>query len=391
MKTRRKRIALCLENPLPLRGGVSVLVEILLLGLKDNYDLVLVSPDTQKSLADSPAAPYIATHVHWEPGHYTTSDPARQFAGQLAKTGVDLAHFHFGGNFGWGNRFPNLCPIPYVSRLGIPVVSTVHLVQDLLEGYCGPAKPAWFKLGFFPIAWAGKMRVLSHIHSEIAVSQKDAQRLRRWYWPMRRKFIHVYHSRLRGDTQTQVKLAREPVILNVGHIAWRKGQHVLAEAFASIAKRHPEWRLVIIGDTVEPACLQRIQEIAKHNQLENRILLIGRRDDALKFMQTSSIFVQPSFFEGLPLALQEAMFSGCACVATNIRGNNEIITHAENGLLVKVGDSAKLASALDRLVSSAETRELFSHKAPDPILKKGMTADKMLQKHLELYESILAS
>src|SRR5581483_11354998 len=48
---------------------------------------------------------------------------------------------------------------------------------------------------------------------------------------------------------------------------------------------------------------------------------------AMDVMRRAAIFVQPSFFEELPLALQEAMFSGCACIGTRISGNDEIITY----------------------------------------------------------------
>jgi Glycosyltransferase Family 4 len=147
----RKKIALCLEYPLALRGGVSVLVEILLRGLHDHYDLVLVSPDTPESLAGSPAAPIIAAHLNWNPASVSPAT-SRQLARQFAQTGIHLAHFHYGGNFGWGSRYPGHSPVPYLNRSGIPVCSTVHSIVHPLDGFCGPQKPLWFKLALFPIA-----------------------------------------------------------------------------------------------------------------------------------------------------------------------------------------------------------------------------------------------
>jgi glycosyltransferase involved in cell wall biosynthesis len=383
-----KKIALCLEHPLGLRGGVSVLVETLLLGLREHYDLILVSPDTPESLRDSYAAPFIGKHLAWNP-EKVSRQTSRQLAKELAQSGASVAHFHFSGNFGWGNRFLGRCPIPYLDRMGIPVCSTIHLMGGLLDGFCGPQKPLWFKLALFPAAWLGKMHVLRHVRREIAVSQDDCRKLQRWYRPLRRKFGHIYHSRLKESAKAQNERERENNILYVGHIAARKGQLFLAEAFARVAARFPAWNLLLIGGAVEMEWLSRLQEFVKRSSLTGRIQLLGSRPDAMNYMQSAAIFVQPSRLEGLPLALQEAMFSGCACIGTNISGNNEIITHEENGLLVSPGNVDDLAHALERLVLDADLRQSLGRKGALSIAKKGMTSEAMLKRHLELYHSIL--
>lgn len=382
----RKKIALCLEYPLALRGGVSVLVEILLRGLHEHYDLVLVSADTPETLAASPVAPLIAAHLPWNPD---TVSPAtsRELARQLVQTGVQLVHFHFGGNYGWGSRFPGHSPIPYLNRSGIPVFSTVHSVVHPLNGFCGPQKPLCFKLALFPIAWTGKMQVLSHLRREIAVSEHDAQKLRRWYRPMRKKISQIYHSRLPANPPAPTNPVREPVILNVGHIAWRKGQRVLAEAFAQIAPRHPEWKLQLVGHIAEDFEGNQIKDIARKHHLENRILFEDRRENPFGFMSTAAIYVQPSFEEALGLALQEAMFYGCAGIGSNVGGIPELIEHQKTGLLVQPGNPSQLAQAIESLITNPATREAYGRQGSASIIQKGMTAQKMLEHHIELYES----
>jgi glycosyltransferase involved in cell wall biosynthesis len=384
----RKKIALCLEYPLALRGGVSVLVETLLLGLKNQYELVLVSPDTPESLAGSTAAKSIAKHLVWDPAT-VSRETSRQLARQLAGEGVHLAHFHLGGVFGWGNRFLGQCPIPWLDRAGVPVCSTVHLVVHLFEGYCGPQKPFWFKLALFPVAWVSKLNVLFHLRREIAVSQHDAQKLRRWYWPMRGKFLQIYHSRLRTAGRDEGSAAREKVVLNVGHIAWRKGQMVLAEAFAKVAPRHPEWKLSLVGKAQEQAEGVQIRALASARGLEDRIELVGERQDAVDVMRRAAIYVQPSYHEALGLALQEALFAGCACIGTNVGGIPELIEHQTTGLLVEPGNALEMAQALETLMSSAELRERYGREATASIVQKGMTEEQMIRNHVQLYESIL--
>jgi glycosyltransferase involved in cell wall biosynthesis len=384
----RKKIALCLEYPLLLRGGVSVLVETLLAGLRAHYELVLVSPDSPEQLANHPAGRLISRHLAWN--HSAVSAHAsRKLAEDLAKSGVRLAHFHFGGVFGWGNRRPGHCPILYLRRNGIAACSTVHLVVHPLDGYCGPKKPLWFKLALFPIAWTAKLRVLRRLKCEIAVSRHDLGKLQRWYWPQRNKFRQIYHSRLRADALPPQATPREPVILNVGHIATRKGQLDLVKAFAQIAARHPAWKLFLAGDWIEEPLVESIRAIAAANGLTERIQLPGPREDALQLMRRAGIYAQPSHFEALGLALQEAMFCGCPAIGSNVGGIPELIEHEKTGLLTEPGNPAKLARAIETLISSPSLREQLGQAGAAAIIQKGMTEEQMLANHLNLYESIL--
>ena len=97
----------------------------------------------------------------------------------------------------------------------------------------------------------------------------------------------------------------------------------------------------------------------------------------------------PSFFEGLPLALQEAMHCGCACLATDIPGNDELILDGENGLLTTKGNADAMAAGLERLISDETLRESFRILGPSSVLKKGMSLEQMIQRHLEIYESFV--
>jgi glycosyltransferase involved in cell wall biosynthesis len=384
------KIALCLEYPIEVRGGVSVLVETLLRELiRHGHEVVLVSPDDPASLRQSELGSLIREHVRWEPANRPSIANARQLARQLAKARVDLAHFHFGGIYGWCNRHPWHCPVFFLDRLGIPCVSTIHLVVSMLYGYCDSRKPVWFKMLRLPPAWWGKMQQLRHVRREIAVSQHDFQKLRRWYRPLRSRFIQIYHSRLRLDAAPVPPANREPVILNVGHIAWRKGQAVLAEAFARIAPRHPDWTLQLAGTDADGVALEQILRITREQHLDGRILLLGERNDALALMQHAAIYVQPSFWEALGLALQEAMSCGCACIGSRVGGIPELVREGETGLLFEPGNVAQLSQALEQLIRDESRRETLGRAAAASIRERGMTVEAMVKQHLELYETIV--
>jgi glycosyltransferase involved in cell wall biosynthesis len=385
----KETIALCLEYPLALRGGVSVLVEAMLPAFKEHYELVLVSPDTPENLKGSPAAGLIKKHLLWQPAA-ASRDSARQLAGQLKDAGVDLAHFHFGGNFGWSSRFPGRCPINRAAAMGIRTCSTVHSITSILDGYVGPQKPLWFKLALLPAAWRAKMKLLRNLRAEVAVSQHDAAKLRRWYRPVRGKFHVIYHSRIKTPfPQTWAK--RELMILNVGHTAVRKGQLTLVAAFAEIAPRHPDWKLCLVGHVAEPDVGRQINEIARAHKLEARILCVGEQNDVTSFMTRAGIYVQPSNQEALGLALQEAMFAGCASIGTRVGGIPELIDDGTTGLLTPAGDVPAMARALEKFITDDALRERLGRAGAASILTRGMTEQQMVAKYIKLYESILGT
>ena len=381
------RIALCLEYPLAYQGGVSVLCSALAKGFSAHHEIVLVSPDSAEEFVRLQETIPLHSHVRWDPATVSKRQ-SQSLAVAIKERGVQVAHFHFGGNFGWGVRFPGQSPIPHLARAGVKVVSTVHLVVGPLDGYCGPQKPLGFKLALWPVAWLGKMSVLRHLRAEIVVSKFGTRCLRRWYWPRRDRFRTIYHSRVSEKSALPPPASREKMILYAGHLAARKGQHILAEAFVQIAPRHPEWKLVLLGDG-EKEIEDRIRRLSIEHALQDQIEMPGARPDAMDWMRRAEIFVQPSFFEGLPLALQEAMWSGCACLATDIPGNNELISHEVNGLLVRKGDSEAMAAGLDRLLKDAGLRTRFQQAARASMLDKGMSHERMISSYARLYEDAL--
>ena len=384
----KEKIALCLEYPVGQFGGTEILVRQLIRGLADRCEITLVSPDDEAGFKNSPVAGQVAHHIVWKPAEVSRTNSV-QLAKALSDAGVRLAHFHFGGVFGWGNRFPNQCPILFFHRYGIAACSTVHLVVHPLDGYCGPKKPLWFKLALFPVAWTAKLQVLRRLACEIAVSQHDYKKLQNWYWPQRGKFRQMYHSRLRLDATRSTTTPREPIILNIGHIAVRKGQSDLVEAFVQLAPRYPEWKLLLAGELTEMPAAESIRALAAKHGLSDRIQLLGARKDAFELAQRAAIYVQPSHFEALGLALQEAMFYGCPAVGTRVGGIPELIGHQKTGLLVEPRNPALLAQAIESLITNPALREQYGRAAAASIVQKGMTEDQMFANHLRLYESIL--
>jgi glycosyltransferase involved in cell wall biosynthesis len=384
----RPIIAQCLECPIHDFGGVETLVIKLIEGLAADFQIVLVSNDPAGSLADSPLAPLIKEHIPWcEPR--ITQAAAKELALKLKNAGVQLAHFHSGWNYGWGIRVLNQSPIVQVHKAGIPVLSTNHGVFTLFE-FCARYRPMWMKLAALPYAWLSKVQAVSHCAAEVAVSRNDLHWLVQWYWPVKNRFRLIYHSKL-ADEPSAPTAGRLPVILYVGTIGHRKGHVFLVEAFARIAQRHPEWRLLLAGRNATPELYEQILKIRSLANLEDRIEIDhSLPDDAVaERMRTSAIFVMPSLQEGLGLSLQEALYRGCACIASRAGGMQDLIEDGVNGLLVPPGDADALAGALEKLITDGKLRERLNEAARPSVLAKGMTAPQMVENYAKLYESVL--
>ncbi len=164
----------------------------------------------------------------------------------------------------------------------------------------------------------------------------------------------------------------------------------MTEAFCEIAERHTDWKLVLIGREGDAAMMERIHSLRREHKLEERILLLGKQSDAEvnRWLRTAAIFAMPSVAEGLGLSLQEALFHGCACVTARAGGTQDLIQHEENGLMVPAADAVALARALERLMGDEALRRRLGVRAPDSILEKKMTAEKMVEEYEKLYRQI---
>jgi glycosyltransferase involved in cell wall biosynthesis len=224
-----------------------------------------------------------------------------------------------------------------------------------------------------------------------AQPQHDRARVVRMFPHFRHKLTQRYHSVLSADAPPPAPQPRDPVVLCAGTIGGRKGQVTLAEAFARIAPRHPQWRLDFVGRTEIAADAEYIRACAVRQGLSERMRLLGRiaDEDLLAQMKRASIFAIPSFQEGLGLALQEALFYGCAAVGSKVGGIPELIDDEVNGLLAPPGDVAAFSAALDRLMSDPALLQKFGAQTRTSILRKGMTAPAMLQGYLDLYQKYL--
>ena len=125
----------------------------------------------------------------------------------------------------------------------------------------------------------------------------------------------------------------------------RKGQHVLIDAFATLAADHPDAVLLLAGGGSE---LPKLKAQAARAGLQQRVLLPGPVRPVHDVYAASDVFTMPSFHEGLCNACLEAGFAALPQVVSDAGGNAEIVVDGQTGAVVPRGSVAALAAALRR-------------------------------------------
>ena len=151
-------------------------------------------------------------------------------------------------------------------------------------------------------------------------------------------------------------------IVSVGRLTTQKNFQLLLTAFSIIAKKHINYRLIIYGKGPLENILRKKSFLLG---LSDRIEFRGYVDKIAEKIESASMFVLSSKFEGMPNALIEAMALGLPCVSTACPcgGPEYLIQNNKNGILVPVNDANKMAEAIDRVLSDDEYSKHLSKNA----------------------------
>jgi len=225
---------------------------------------------------------------------------------------------------------------------------------------------------------------------------------------------------------------KENTIISVARLFPQKRQEVLIKAFAKIAEKYPEWKLVIYGEGPERAKLEKLIASLNDNdddddnhlntkvteelmvngdrlmvndeglmvngderlmvngeslKIKERILLPGRCETIIEELNKAKIFALSSDYEGLSNAMLEAVCVGLPIVSTQVSGTDELIHEGVNGYVVGCGDTDALAEALEKLMGDEKKIQQFSTESRK--MAEQFRLDHIVRDWLELMERVI--
>ncbi len=195
-----------------------------------------------------------------------------------------------------------------------------------------------------------------------------------------------------GDT-TKRKAVRDSIgvpggallLTCVAKLYEQKGHAVLLDAFERLHAPR-EVHLALVGDGPLHGSLQARIDDAR---LQHRVHLTGIRSDIPDVLMASDAFLLPSLWEGLPMALLEAMASGLPIIASRVAGTEEVLAGTEAGLLVEPGDADGLRDAVERLVADDGLRLRLGTAARARVVER-YTVAAQAASHARLYRQVVA-
>jgi glycosyltransferase involved in cell wall biosynthesis len=182
--------------------------------------------------------------------------------------------------------------------------------------------------------------------------------------PNQWKNLHVLRLGVDPEHFRPHPRTRDPIlqIISVGRLVPAKGHIILLQSLVNLLQKGHKIHLTLIGDGSERDLLE---DFVHRHQLAAFVTFLGalNHDETHAKLAQTDIFALPSFAEGVPVALMEAMAMEIPCVSTRIAGIPELIHNEVEGLLVSASSSEELAAAIERLVVSPDLRRQLGSAA----------------------------
>ena len=238
-------------------------------------------------------------------------------------------HAHFGTN-------PSEIVMLVNALSGLPYSFTVHGPEEF-------DRPQFLKL-------AEKINRSKFV---VAISSFGRSQLMRWVDFSQWNKINIVHCGLEASFYNVPALAMPtaPRLVCVGRLCEQKGQLLLIEAANNLHKQQINFELILAGDGEMRA---EIESLIMQYQLQDKVKITGWISSAevRSIILASQIFVLPSFAEGLPVVIMEAMSLRRPVISTYIAGIPELLIHRENGWLCVAGDVSNLTHAMREALST---------------------------------------
>jgi GalNAc-alpha-(1->4)-GalNAc-alpha-(1->3)-diNAcBac-PP-undecaprenol alpha-1,4-N-acetyl-D-galactosaminyltransferase len=193
--------------------------------------------------------------------------------------------------------------------------------------------------------------------------------------------IAVIGNPIRSFNDEKSFRKKEKNVLMVGRLIKTKHQDMLIEMFAKVSP--PDWKLLLVGyDHLKQNNLERLKELAKKLNVDQRVIFIGKMDNVEEIYLKCSIFAFTSSSEGFPNVIGEAMEAGLPVIAYDcVAGPSEMITDGYNGFLIPLYENGQFETKLASLMKDEDLRDKLGANARNSI--KRFSSEKICNAYYE--------
>jgi len=285
---------------------------------------------------------------------------------------IDIVHIH--------------TPLSPLIKTSLPIITTIHSPM-LTDGNYVKARSIYSlfsKISARFVSYPLELKLIEASDTVTTVSKSIAKELQEYHLdPNEVKIIYngvdekLFYPK-------QKKSGDNKHITYVGRMDREKGVFDLVESGKYICNERPDVYFTLVGKGRD---LDKLKQKTRKMGLEDRFKFLGQvdRNRLVEIYQDADVFVFPSYHEGLPTVILEAMSCGLPVIATDVRGNRDLISAGENGILVPPRSPGKIAETITTLIEDEKLKEKLGKNARKTIEDK-YTWDAVTNRILECYE-----
>ena len=294
----------------------------------------------------------------------------RELAALVTRGGYDVVHSHT-----WS---------VYVESALAALIARARVLVHTVHGHYVTYPPGIASQAKL-VARHGAERILAGAHRKIVtVSDAIQAYIRAEIGIPAARMTTIHNGVNEGVPHSRERPAGDPVtFITVGRLAAVKNYPMLLRAFAGLLHRYQRCRLHIVGDGPERAPLERL---ARELGVSAAVQFAGFQNDVPRRLAQADAFVLSSHYEGISIAVLEAMRAALPVLGTRVGGMGEAVLDGESGILVPDDDVEGLTQAMCRLAGSAEERRRMGERGL-AYMQREFTIRAACEKYLRLYSS----
>lgn len=193
--------------------------------------------------------------------------------------------------------------------------------------------------------------------------------------------------------RTSLGLSKDDfVVVTVGAVGWRKGTFEILKAIPQVDSEEDSIRFVLVGGESKAGDMAQLKRVIEIEKLEKWVQLTGEveRDKVPLYLALGDLFLLPSFIEGMPVSIIEAMRSGLPAISTRVQGIPDVVVNGVTGMLIDSGSPEQMAANILLLKRDQQLRGKMAEEAKR-VFRERFEFSKGVDEFRDLYKEMTGS